>query len=138
MCGHSPKDVLMTDDRDSNHKAHKEHNARKTVDAPLSLEVERLVRETIGAGLAVHRALGPGFVEPVYQRALEIELRSRGLSYKNQCSIEIRYRGELASQHRLDLVVERAVVVEVEAVKTLRPVHHAQILSYLKASGYRV
>lgn len=65
-------------------------------------------------------------------------MRSRSLRADVQKLIQVRYRGELVCQHRLDLVVEDAVVVEVKAVRKLRPIHQAQILSYLKASGYRV
>ena len=69
---------------------------------------------------------------------LGIELRHRSLRAEVQKSIAIHYRGELVCRHRLDLVVEDVVVVEVKAVRKLRPIHQAQILSYLKASGYRV
>jgi GxxExxY protein len=119
-----------------NHKDHHDHKERPypVVDP----KVEGIVTEVIGAGLAVHRQLGPGFVETVYEQAIAFELRIRGLGIEQQSSIAVQYRGETVAHHRLDLVVERSVVVEVKAVKKLRPIHQAQILSYLKASGYRV
>lgn len=120
-----------------NHKGHEDHKG-KVPNSPLPPAVERVVREIIGAAIAVHRALGPGFIEPVYARALAIELRCRGLRLSEEHVVEIRYRGELAGRHRLDLVVNDVVVVEVKAVKKLRPLHQAQILSYLKAGGCRV
>jgi GxxExxY protein len=121
------------------HKGHKGHNEREgEFESPLSSAAEQVVREVIGAGVAVHRALGPGFVELAYERALAVELRCRGLSFERQRPTDIRYRGELVCRHRLDLVVEDVAIVEVKAVKMLRPIHQAQILSYLKASKYRV
>jgi GxxExxY protein len=120
------------------HEDHKEEERHKDEHEPLREQTEAIVRQVIGAGLAVHRALGPGFLEPVYDRALGIELGYRGLSIERQKPIVISYRGELVCRHRLDLVVEGAVVIEVKAVKKLRPIHAAQILSYLKASGCRV
>ena len=106
--------------------------------APLDAQIERVVREVIGAGLAVHRQLGPGFLESIYGRALAIELRCRNMHFDEQHRMVVRYRGEIVAQHRLDLLVEHSVVVEVKAVKKLRPIHAAQVLSYLKASGHRV
>ena len=105
---------------------------------PLDSALEDIVREVIGAGLAVHRELGPGFIERVYDRALAVELRHRGLRFEQQQRIDVRYRDEFVAHHQLDLVVERCVVVETKAVRKLRPVHQAQILSYLKASGFRI
>ncbi len=119
-----------------NHKDHQGHKGRAY---PLiDPEVERIVQQIIGAGLAVHRQLGPGFIEAVYEGAVAVELRYRGLSFERQSKVEVQYRGETVADHRLDLLVERCVVVEVKAVKKLRPIHQAQILSYLRASGHRV
>jgi GxxExxY protein len=119
-----------------NHEDHKDHKGSSY--PPLPGETERVVREVIGAGLAVHRELGPGFIEGVYDRAVCLELKQRNLSYERQKEIQVRYRGETICSHRLDLVVGGCVIVEVKAVKALRPVHKAQILSYLKASNLRV
>jgi GxxExxY protein len=117
---------------------HEDHQAHQGAFRPIDSAIERIVRETIGAGLAVHRQLGPGFVEPVYDRAIAVELRCRGLGFEQQHRVDITYRDEVVSQHRLDLVVEQCVVVEVKAVRKLLPIHQAQLLSYLKASGHRV
>jgi GxxExxY protein len=118
------------------HKDHQEHKGRPF--PAVDQEVERIVREVIGAGLAVHRQLGPGFLEAVYDGAVAVELRCRGLTCERQSRIHVQYRGETVADHRLDLLVERCVVVEIKAVNKLRPIHQAQILSYLKASGHRV
>jgi GxxExxY protein len=117
---------------------HKGHQGHKRFYPTLDPTTERTVREVIGAGLAVHRQLGPGFLETVYEQAIACELRFRRLGFEHESRVAVQYRGETIAQHRLDLVVERSVVVEVKAVKKLRPIHQAQLLSYLKASGYRV
>ena len=105
---------------------------------PIPAETERIVREVIGAAIAVHRALGPGFIEAVYDRALCVELGCRHLMYESQKCIDISYRGQTIYHHKLDLVVVGVVIVEVKAVKKIRPIHQAQVLSYLKASRRRV
>jgi GxxExxY protein len=126
-----------------NHKGHEEHNGRNNVQTrgghePIPETTENVVRNVIAAAIAVHRALGPGFIEPVYHRALRVELRLRNLPFETEKPISIRYRGEPLCDHRLDLVADGAVVVEIKAVRKVRPVHQAQLLSYMKASGYRV
>ena len=118
-------------EREGRHEKHDEHHARE----PIAPEVERVIRDAIGAAIDVHKELGPGFIEPVYQRALIIALRHRRLRVDEQMSIEIRYRDELVCRHRLDLVVEGAVVIEVKAVRKLKPLHQAQILSYRRYSA---
>jgi GxxExxY protein len=108
------------------------------VHLPIPPTTERIVRDVIGAAIEVHRELGPGFIETVYGRAMRVELAHRRLCSESERSVQIQYRGELVCSHRLDIVVEGLVVVEVKAVRRLRPIHQAQILSYLKASGCRV
>ena len=104
----------------------------------LPAEVEEIVAETIGCCLRVHRALGPGLLESICARAVCIELAHSGLSFEREKEISLHYRGELVGQHRLDLVVDGRVLVELKSVDRLAPVHHAQVLSYLRASGIRV
>lgn len=123
--------------KEPNHKGHKEHRENREHE-PIPAATEEIAREVIGAAIEVHRELGPGFIEPVYARAMLIELRHRQLVTEVEKAIQIQYRGELVCSHRLDIVVERRVVVEVKAVRKLRPIHRAQILSYLKASRCRV
>jgi len=89
----------------------------------------------IGSAIAVHRELGPGKLESVYQRALEIELGARGIPYRKQVPIEMLYRGESVGDFFADLIVDRKVLVELKAVDALRSVHRAQVLSYLRATG---
>lgn len=95
---------------------------------------EELTREIIGASFAVHGALGPGFVEKVYEKALIHELRKRHLQVDSQVDVPIYYEGVEVHTHRLDLLVERVVVVETKAVSALSDVHSAILISYLKAT----
>lgn len=92
----------------------------------------------IGAAIAVHRELGPGFLESVYEEALCVELAARGIEYARQVPVSILYRGHRVGDARLDLLVCSVLVVELKAVETLLPVHQAQTISYLRATGYRL
>ena len=126
-----------------NHKGREGHEAQDTeprfrAESPLTPDQEAMVRDIIGAAIDAHKALGPGFLEGVYDRALPIALLARGLPFERQREIPITFKGEVLCTHRLDLVVANLVVVEIKAVKRIRPIHRAQILSYLKASNYRV
>ncbi len=95
--------------------------------------LERLARETIGAALEVHRNLGPGFLESVYEAALAVELEGRNVPFQRQVLIGIAYKGVTVGESRLDLLVGERLVVELKAVDALLPIHKAQIISYLKA-----
>jgi GxxExxY protein len=99
------------------------------------LEYQALTEQIIGAAIEVHRRLGPGFLESVYEKALVIELKKRGLAFQNQLEISISYDGIEVRQHRLDLFVEDTIVVELKAIKDLEDIHFAIVRSYLKAVG---
>jgi GxxExxY protein len=86
----------------------------------------------------VHRLLGPGFREETYKRAAISELIRRQLRVEREKPIDIYYLGEKIDTYRLDLVVEEKIVVELKSVEQLHPVHEAQLLSYLNASGLRI
>jgi GxxExxY protein len=88
--------------------------------------------------ITVHKELGPGFLESVYHRALLIELRKRNLSADSEAEVLIHYAGEPVGRHRLDLVVERRVIVELKTVEALSKAHYSQVRSYLKATGLSV
>ncbi|PYR02295.1 MAG: GxxExxY protein [Acidobacteria bacterium] len=105
--------------------------------SPLSPELEELIRRTIGAMLIVHRELGSGMSEAVYAAAVRIELRARGIAFESEKLVPVRYRGQLIGQHRVDLLVEGQLVVEVKSVESLHPVHVAQVVSYLRLTGAR-
>ena len=105
---------------------------------PIPEEDERLAHEVIGAAIEVHRLLGPGFLEKIYERALVHELALRGLLVQPQREILVPYKGILIPGQQLDLLVGERVIVELKAVDRLQPIHEAQLLSYLKATGLRL
>ncbi len=94
--------------------------------------------EIIGAAMEVHSTLGTGFLEEIYQKALERELSLRGIPFVAQQHIQVEYKGAMIADYYLDLVVDEKIDVELKAVSSLAPVHEAQILSYLKAGGLRL
>lgn len=98
--------------------------------------VNRLTSGIIGAAIAVHRGLGPGLLESAYQACMAWELGQRGLRHERQVPLPVVYNDVvLECGYKLDLVVERLVVVELKAVARLEPVHTAQVLTYLRLSG---
>ena len=98
-----------------------------------------LTREIIAAALDVHRELGPGMLESAYDACFAFALLDRGLSVERQVALPLTYRGQVVDcGYRVDLWVEKAVVVEVKASEKLLPVHSAQLLSYLRLSGCKV
>ena len=103
-----------------------------------SWDTEQFARRIIGAAIEVHRVIGPGYVESVYERALCLELELRGIAFERQPAVRVSYKGHVVGEGRLDLVVEPDVVVELKAAPALLPVHKAQILAYLKATRRRL
>ena len=101
-------------------------------------QFEELSKKIIGAAIEVHRELGPGFLESIYEEALKVELSEYGLRVESQKEVTIEYLGVVVGLHRLDVVVEGQVIVELKAAKDLTDVHLAQLRSYLKATGLRV
>ena len=99
-----------------------------------SKEVDRLAHEVIGAAIEVHRALGPGFMESIYEEALCVELRLRQMCFKRQLPIEVLYKEHVVGQGRLDLLVGDLLIVELKAVESLADIHTAQVISYLRAA----
>lgn len=102
--------------------------------------IERELSEAvIGAAIEVHRELGPGLLESVYESCLAHELESRGIEHRRQVSLPVRYKSQtLDIGYRLDLLVNDRLIVEVKSVDRLEPVHEAQLLTYLKLSDIRV
>jgi len=101
-------------------------------------EINGITSRIIGAAIEVHRALGPGLLEPLYESALCIELEERGMSYARQLRLPAYYKGRLLGEYRIDLVVSDAVLVEVKCAERLHPVFEAQLLTYLRLTGKRV
>jgi GxxExxY protein len=105
---------------------------------PIPEDDERIAYKVIGAAIEVHRLLGPGFLEKIYERAMAHELGLRGLPVQPQQEIFVPYKGILIPGQQLDLLIGERVVLELKAVDQLRPIHEAQLLSYLKATGLRL
>jgi GxxExxY protein len=101
------------------------------------MERDSDTRAIIAAALEVHRQLGPGLLESAYRECLARELVIRGLPFQREMPLEILYRGAVLPLHyRLDLVVAGSIVVEVKSLERILPVHPAQLLTYLRISGY--
>jgi GxxExxY protein len=98
-------------------------------------QFEELSGRILGAAVDVHKALGPGFVEPIYQRAMEVALEHREIRFQRQKEVHVYFEGVDLGVQRLDLVVEEQGIVELKAVKALEDIHFAQLRSYLKATG---
>ena len=91
-----------------------------------------------GAVFEVNRVLGPGFLEKVYENALLIELKKRGLKAESQVPIRVFYKENAVGEYLADILVEKKIIVELKTVETLDKIHEAQLLNYLKATGIRV
>jgi GxxExxY protein len=105
------------------------------IQSPLSDDVERLIHDTIGCCIRVHRELGPGLFERIYVAALCVELKATGILFEREKRYSVTYRGEILSEQYVDLVIHNQVVVEVKAVEDLAPIHHKQILNYMRISA---
>jgi GxxExxY protein len=103
----------------------------------MSLEFGDLTEVIIGAGIDVHRKLGPGFLESVYENALVVELRKRGLDVEQQKAISIKYDGFEVGTHRLDVLVQGQVIVDLKTIKAFEDVHFAVVRSQLRAAGLK-
>lgn len=101
----------------------------------MGLDAEEQTGSVIGAAIEVHRALGPGFVESVYETALVVELRHRNIPFVRQFTVPVVYRDVEVGLHRLDLFVWDQVVVELKTVREFTPEHFAVLRSYLRAVG---
>ena len=102
------------------------------------MDVNDLTGKVIGAAIEVHRALGPGLLESAYEQCLYRELELRDTSLKRQVELPVEYKGiKLDCGYRIDLIVENVLIVELKAVDQLKPIHEAQVLTYLKLSGLR-
>ena len=100
-----------------------------------SAKVDAIAKIVVDACIEVHRTLGPGYLESVYEEALATELTLRNIPFEKQKTINVNYKGSPIGQARLDFLVDGLLVVELKAVETLAPIHTAQVISYLKATG---
>jgi GxxExxY protein len=102
------------------------------------MEINDITYAINGAVFEVNNILGPGFLEKVYENALLVELKKRGLKAKNQVPITVSYKGEAVGDYVADLLVEEKVIVELKTVENLDGAHEAQLLNYLKATSLHV
>jgi GxxExxY protein len=98
-------------------------------------ELDGLTEAVIGAAIEVHRTLGPGFAEAVYERALCIELASRSIPFAEQATVLVHYKDSPVGEARIDVLVADTLVLELKSVEAYSAVHRAQVLSYLRATG---
>ncbi len=96
-----------------------------------------LTEKIIGAAIEVHRILGPGLLESIYEEALFIEMQLRGLKVERQKELDVCYKGHTIKGLRIDLLVESQVIVELKSVSRMPEVAQAQVLTYLKATGLK-
>ncbi len=106
--------------------------------ATFELVHKELAREIVGAAIEVHRHLGPGQLERVYQAALAHELELRGMPFRRQVPVPLLYKGKAVGEFFVDLVVDGKVIVELKAVERYNPLFTAQVISYLRATKLRL
>ena len=104
----------------------------------MGYQEDKLTETIIQCIIKVHQTLGPGFLESVYRRALLVEIKKRNLSAETEKEIVVYYEGVEVGRHRLDILVEDKVIVELKTVDELGKAHYAQVRSYLKATALRV
>lgn len=101
--------------------------------------MNKITENIIGASIEVHRALGPGLLESTYEECLCYELKLRNIPFERQYNLPINYKGvHIDCGYRIDLLIEKKVVVELKAIERLSPLHDAQLLSYLKSGDWKV
>ncbi len=100
--------------------------------------LNKITEKIIGCAIEVHRNLGPGLLESIYEEALCVELDENRIKYQRQLSVPIIYKQRSLGEHRLDLLIEDEIIVEMKAVYKIEPVFEAQLLSYLKMTGKKL
>ncbi len=105
---------------------------------PIPADDEELARKVIGAAIEVHRILGPGFLESIYRRALCHELSLMGIPFEDEKQILVPYKDIQIPGQRLDILVVGRIILELKTVEEFAPIHLAQLISYLKATGLRL
>ena len=98
-------------------------------------EINHITEKIIGCAIEVHKNLGPGLLESLYEKALCYEMRLKDVQYETQVVIPILYKGNKLGEHRLDILVEELIIVELKAVDRMEPVFQAQLLSYMRLTG---
>jgi GxxExxY protein len=99
---------------------------------------DKITEKIIGCAIEVHRNLGPGLLEKIYENALSIELNLNGISFESQKTLPANYKNKFVGDYKIDLLVENSVVVEIKSVERHDPIFEAQILSYMKLGGFKI
>jgi len=103
------------------------------------MDINQLSSKIIGAAIEVHRALGPGLLESAYEKCLCHELNQRELAFGRQRSLPVIYKGQkIDCGYKLDVVVENTIILELKSCEEIEPIHKAQLLTYLKLSGFKL
>lgn len=108
------------------------------METPTPFESDNLSGRIIGAAIEVHKTIGPGLIESIYENALCHELSLRNLSFQRQIGIDVCYKGQRIKGQRIDLIVEREIILELKSVSRIHEVVFAQLLSYLKFTGLKL
>jgi len=101
-------------------------------------ELNKITEKIIGCAIEVHRNLGPGLLESVYEKALAIELKDDGLKYVRQKKLPVKYKNKSIGEFKIDILVENKIVLELKSVERHDPVFEAQLLSYMKLGNYKL
>jgi GxxExxY protein len=103
------------------------------------MDINQLSNHIIGAAIEVHKTLGPGLLESTYEKCLCQELKLRGIPFVNQVPLPVVYKGKkLDCGYLMDLVVGNAIILELKSCEKIEPIHQAQLLTYLKLSGFKL
>ncbi len=101
-------------------------------------ELNKITEKIIGCAIEVHRNLGPGLLESIYESALCVEFDNNDIEYQRQILIPVRYKDNIIGEHKLDLLVENEIIVELKAIDKMAPIFEAQLLSYLKMADKKL
>ena len=127
---------------DSRHLHHRGHMINrqdaKSAKVEPRFEIDEWARSVIGAAIEVHKHLGPGYLESVYEEALAFEFNLRSIPFERQKPVNVSYKGHSVGENRLDFLVGEYLIVELKAVEALGPIHQAQLISYLKAMNLQL
>ena len=103
------------------------------------VDINDLTGNVIGAAIEVHKNMGPGLLESVYEECLAIELKNRAIDFERQKELPIFYKGKsINSIYRLDFLISNSLIIELKSCERLQPIHDAQILTYLKLTGIKI
>jgi GxxExxY protein len=116
---------------------HRDAETQRKVMLEFPEQRDPLTEKIIGCAVEVHRVLGPGLLEATYEAALAVEMAAAGLRFQRQLVVPVSYKGQIIGEHRLDFVVEEAVVLELKSVERFDPIFEAQLLTYLKIAGLK-